>query len=1017
MKDRLTSNNSTRRDFIKQLGLLGFMAGLPPALWSCSTEGTGYKGTGIAPYSVWEEMLLAMQTSPDHLEGRMNMLIQEGNPEAMLRFVRDEIYLMPTTSSSLWGLGKAMRYGISGVLRYGFATPREKAELLHAMFIRANIQSSMVYERTNFEPDDVTAFFYRPIERKFAPSVDKKTLARWSKEMYGENSKSEVVNPDPELKESKMLADRLWDLIPEKEKIRAHTFDFRWDNVRTPVVEFEWEGETKYAHLFDATVPFGSLKNPVGRGAPAEEAVYIDEKISVSVTYRTGVHPQIEKELISAAWNAHELVGNQIVCSFLHGLDLEKQFTTSVGSLRIFTPTLSFQSFDADRPFMEARSFLGNPVTLEGKIIDVSGEKATIGSSTLLAKPNANLQKDIRQIEVKAIPGSYPLVKLHVSPLDVNGDIIEGLSAADFSVSDNSAPAQAILESNQRTPSVLILYDTSLSMPQTYSGENMDAFVASLESAILEKYPNTQITTWKTNSDLYTWLSKASHTSSDLIIFATDGDNGDTYIATKMEKLKFGPPAIVLNVTNTTGRSHNEAFENMAKATNGLVLNAKDQEKTIANVTRYLDDLEISPYVFTYYATDDKISHRVVITADNQRLTASDEYTFDLIANENAEAGEHIVGLYLHVQVGKLNVRRVLAGWDNSIDINRKPSFKDSADVRNMFLGNILIAVEGEGPTLSNALCDVLKYRLSTRKWGEAIIQNYVEKAVEAFAEGVYVYDETLASLMAPLQNAVTSNSFTFAAGPRIAIIKTIPGINREFSSLNFDYLPTSNYVTLSSDPIEGFKTTLEKTAQMAILENNFFGESTFSLLASKNITSSLEARKADWFTQLYREGPDARYWYENIFRGGNSIKFFDRSGSEKAFWRIDERTGELYGMLPDMTGGGTNHIQAQLDELSRVMNMYSLIFSAAGVGSLPIGIVQAYGMMLVKLYAIASEAIIIMDTTGMDEKIIAAMQQFACNVKKEIILATMGPVGTAISGLDNLIGLMGGGGIPGMQC
>jgi hypothetical protein len=143
----------------------------------------------------------------------------------------------------------------------------------------------------------------------------------------------------------------------------------------------------------------------------------------------------------------------------------------------------------------------------------------------------------------------------------------------------------------------------------------------------------------------------------------------------------------------------------------------------------------------------------------------------------------------------------------------------------------------------------------------------------------------------------------------------------------------------------------------------------------------------------------------------------FDQSGTEKSFWRIDGQTGELYGLLPDMTGGGTNHIQAQLDELSRVMNMYSLIFGAAGVGSLPIGIVQAYGMMLVKLYAIASEAIIIMDTTGMDEKIVAAMQQFACNVKKEIILATMGPVGTAISGLDNLIGLMGGGGIPGMQC
>lgn len=1016
MKHRLSSIDSTRRDFIKQMGIVGLVAGLPPALWNCSSESTGYKGTGIAPYSVWEEMLLAMQTSPDHLEGRMNMLIQEGNPEAMFHFVRDEIYLMPTAPNVLRALGKTMRYGIRGVLRYGYATPREKAELLHAMFTRANIQSSVVYERTNFEPDDVPAFFYRPVERTFAPLVDKKTLTRWSKEMNGENSKSKVINPDPDLSESKKLADRLWDLIPEKEKIRAHAFDFRWDNSRTPAVEFEWEGEIKYTHLFDASVAFGSLKNPDGRVSPAEEAEYIDEKINISVTYRTGINPQLENELISASWDAHELVGNQIVCSFLHGLDLEKQLTTSVGNLRVFTPALSFQSFSADKAFMEARSFLGNPVTLEGKIIDVSGEKANIGSSTLLPKPNANLQKEIQQIDLKAIPGSYPMVKLHVSPLDEKGVIIEGLSASDFSVSDNETPVQALLESNRKTPGVLILYDTSLSMPNAYSGKNMDTFVDNLKNSILTKFPDTRISTWKTNSDLYTWLTKASYTSNDLIIFATDGDNGDTYNASKMEMLRFGPPAIVLNVTNTTGRSQKEAFENMAKATNGLVLNAKDQGKTIANISKFMEEMDIPPYVFTYYASGKNIPHKVLVTADDQRIQSDDEYTFDVIPDKDTEAGEQIIGLYLNVQVGRQSIRRVLAGWDNLIDRNRKPYFGDFNDVKNMFLGNMLIAVEGEGPTLSSALCDILNYRLSTRKWGEAIIQNDVEKAVVAFAEGGYIYDEALASLMAPLQNAVTSKSFTFAAGPRIAVIKTWPGINKERSSLNFDYLPTSNYVTLTSDPNEGFKITVEKTAQMAMLENYFFSESTFSLLASKNIVSSHEARNADWFTQLYREGPDARFWYENILRG-DSIRFFDRSGSEKAFWRIDERTGELYGILPDLSGGGTNHIQAQLDELSRVMNMYSLIFSAAGVGSLPIGIVQAYGMMLVKLYAIASEAIIIMDTTGMDEKVIAAMQQFACNVKKEIILATMGPVGTAISGLDNLIGLMGGGGIPGMQC
>jgi hypothetical protein len=1008
----------SRRNFLKQIGLLGLATGMPAVLWKCSSKSTGYNGTGIAPYSVWEEMLMALESSPDHLEGRMNLLIKEGNPQAMFNFVKDEIYLMPTSGNSLRGLGKTMRYGIRGALRTGFATPREKAELLHSMFTKANITSSVIYERTDIQPEEVPSFFYRPVERKFEPVIDKKILNRWSNVMGAEESKSEATNPDPDLTESKKLAEKLWEMIPEKDKIRPQSFDFRWDNYRTPTVEFKWEGETKYAHLFDPKIPFGSLRNESsGSTSAAEAPEYLNEKISISLSCRDGINPQDEKELVQGEWPAYELAGNQVVLSFLHGLNIEKQITTPVGNLRIFTPALSFQSFDADRNFMEARSFLGNPVTLEGKIINISDEKASIGNSTLLAKSDANLQKQIQQIKVKAIPGSYPQVKLHVSPINANGEIIEGLSAADFAISDNVIPVQAILESNQRTPRVLILYDTSLSMPKNYFGENMDAFVASLESAILGKFPDTQITKWETNSDLYTWLSKASHTSNDLIIFATDGDNGDDYDAAKMEKLKFGPPALVLNVNNSSTPQHIESFNNMANVTNGMVLDAKDQQKTIENITRYFEKLEIPPYVFTYRATDKEANHQVQITADNQRVKANVEYSFSLIPDDETVAGEQIIGLYLNVKVGNHNVRRVLSGWDNIVDRDRKPTFKNFTDVQNMFLGNILISVEGEGPTLSAALSDILKYRLSTRKWGEAVIQNEIEKAVEAFQEGGFMYDENLASLMQPLQNAVTADSLTFAAGPRISIVKTWPGINREFSKYSFDFLPTSNYTTLSNNPLEGFKTTLNKTAQLAILENNFFDTNTLSVLAPKNIISSQEANNTDWFRQLYREGPDARFWYEKISRGDGSFKFFDQSATEKAFWRIDERTGELYGLLPDMTGGGTNHIQAQLDELSRVMNAYSLYFSAMGVASLPIGIATVYGLMLVRLYAIVCEALIVMDTTGMNEKIIAAMQQFACNVKKEIMLATLGPVGTAISGLDNLIGLMGGGGIPGMQC
>ena len=67
------------------------------------------------------------------------------------------------------------------------------------------------------------------------------------------------------------------------------------------------------------------------------------------------------------------------------------------------------------------------------------------------------------------------------------------------------------------------------------------------------------------------------------------------------------------------------------------------------------------------------------------------------------------------------------------------------------------------------------------------------------------------------------------------------------------------------------------------------------------------------------------------------------------------------------------------------------------------------YGLTLVKLYAIASEALVVMDTTGMDDRIAKALKDLACNVQKEIMLATMGNAGAIMGGLDNLISQMGG--------
>ena len=76
-------------------------------------------------------------------------------------------------------------------------------------------------------------------------------------------------------------------------------------------------------------------------------------------------------------------------------------------------------------------------------------------------------------------------------------------------------------------------------------------------------------------------------------------------------------------------------------------------------------------------------------------------------------------------------------------------------------------------------------------------------------------------------------------------------------------------------------------------------------------------------------------------------------------------------------------------------------------VGATSLGIVAIYGKTLVQLYAIASEAIMIMDTTGMDEKVMNALKNLAFSVSKEILFGVSGGAGSIVGGLDDLISLM----------
>ncbi|MEO0572925.1 MAG: hypothetical protein AAF039_14550 [Bacteroidota bacterium] len=989
---------NSRRDFFTKMLLASFAAALPPMAVGCGKE-MEFRGSGKSPYKVWEEILHVLGTSPDHLTGRMKALIVEGDPEAMFLFVRDEIQLIPVYDYKI-GSGASYKWGLDYALRSGMATLREKADLLQLMYAEAGISAKVMNERVNISTDVAPGFFFRPFNHQFAPTISKRTFKRWAKELGVEDfTPTNLVTE--KRGEAQQLAQKIWEHLGIEENHSYKSFDFRWPNYDTPTVSFEWQGETKYAHLADPSVLFGQLRNDDNRVSEASAIKENKEKVEVALTYRDSIASTKEKELILGEWRASDLVGRQLDIRFLNNLTLEEQSIVPVGNMRIFTPSMGLQAIDKDISFMAERSVLADPITLSAKRVKSESGILKIDEMSLLGKAHPQLQKEVVSLSSTVSTFGIRNVKLSVSPRDGQANMIEGLEAPDFNITENGKPIKALLQHNQRTPKILIMADQSGSMPYEYRGKYMQAFADKLKKNILEKYPAAIIDYWHTPSSLFTWLLKASQTENDLVVFATDGHNDDEYNPQNESLYRNGPPAIVLNVTNRTSDLYVNTFKKMAELTGGIHLPITAQEEAMHGILKFLEGIEVPPYVFTYNSVE-KTGVRKVKVSVNEDKTA-ETTTYEVAeAKSSTEVGPSIIGVYLTLKYSnQKKVSRVLAGWDYTVYPYKKPTQKMADEVNDLFFGGMQLYFEGNGPTLSAALSDLLKAKLSTRKWGEALLDNDLEKAKKAFQEGQFNISGNALSLMAPLGNATTESSMTIPGGLRIGIQKYSPGFITGTVRSQFDYLPTSAYHTLAINTKEGFKTTLEKTAQLALREAMIFQDNTLAQLLETTWIGLEEAKKQKWFSGRDTEG---RYWYNKVYRGAR-FKVFDKTAEKRAFWQVAPGTGELYGILSNGSGGGEDVWESEVEQYNRIVqnlnnliwvmdNIASRIGGGVGVnpiGGLALGVVARYGELLIKLYALASQAIMIMDASFINEGIRKALAQFACQVKAEIMGAITG--------------------------
>ena len=997
-------HDAARRDFFKQLVLGGSGLLLAPYLFqSCQDE-----PLGRPPFAIWEDMIKMLEQSPDHFMGRRKKLVASKDPKEMTDFVRESFQILPWQSDFLHHAPYGTIYGKQMALRCGLATPREKAEILKDMLVEAGFEAKVVLEQTEITLDEAKAIVYQKYSPDFDPPISKKKMRQWQKALgVVEGEKSVTVIPDF-IANSEALANDLLSKI-DKKYIRDVSVNFRFNKASVPSVVFYEEGVEKYAHIFDPKVPSGELHPSNTNQAFKDAGEFKDQKdedITITLSCRNALDHWNETELVSGTWKLSELLGNQLQVQFLNNMSFEEQAVKTISQISSFTPCLALQDINKDATYLEERSFLGEPISLEGvKILE------EYNPENLPTDEEPGAIAKVQSFEGTVMPQAFPKVRLELSPKDAQGNIVEGLSIGNFEIMDNGQAVSGWMNQNVLSPKILLLYDTSASMPRAYAGEEIKLFLANTENAIKATYPKAQVLLQQTGSNIYTALLKTKQLDVDLILYATDGDNNDQFDPSYTPIYEAGPPAIFLNV-----KPNGVVYQHLRDNMDFVEIPADDQEQTIAEITKIIDRMEFPTYVTTYNTFGEDQDHAVEIKLKDTPHNIKLKYRFPEPSDNLL--GNRMVGLYLTVKrLGENPIKRVLAGYQPHMDFYANPTQltrKMIDSVHEMLLGGAVMAFEREAPTLSIQLTEYLQTLMSNQSWFVAYQDGDIKKAVEEIGKGGLSYPPILLSMMQPIRNNVAENAITYPNGFRSCIVKLTPGYYYEESKISFDFLPTSEYLSVCKSGNGNFEETLKKTAQLAFLEGHVFQDSAYSQLQGKPLLLNKAMGNDEQFSSKVL-GNDYHYFAKQVF-GGGILKLFDSSLEVKSFWNIDPIKGELYGILPNQTGGGTRTIAQQLQELDNVVEGYKKVLATmnlgltvTGLGNLPLGIVATYSLTLVKLYALASQALILMNTTGMDEDISLALQELACNVYKEILYDSLYSAGRAASTIENLIGAMGG--------
>lgn len=754
--------------------------------------------------------------------------------------------------------------------------------------------------------------------------------------------------------------------------------------------------------------------------------------VTITLTGTTTNAPDETFEILRADWTAEDVAGRQVQISFKPFGETLGILASRAGDLRAFTPILSIQALDGETLDPLNAIKMGESITLEGDRLSVtkSGNVFINGEDLGDGAPSGKTD-EVASVDLQVDATCFPDITLNIRPRNAAGRIVDGLSCADFALSDEGQATGHILHSRDRAPKILFLADRSGSMPAAYRGttSEMQALAERVRVVATAIHPGAKVTISGTNSSLWEHLIRAAGSPYNLIVYATDGDlGGREPTEADLAILKAGPKAVIMDVRGRLElrrqRGGQNIFDAMAEATNGSAVDVRNEDTSDAEeaIRLFLEDEGTElPYRLTYRVLD-KITGLRKATATIGPVSGEGQYT---TPSEPARK-QKLASLRLTMKVGGTEVSRILAGHDGRGEVTQQ----DLDELQGAMFGTFLMAIEGSPPPLSIILDDILTAKLSMEPIDRTVAQEPpdLDALISAFEADRKILPGALATLMSrPI--IMSGDGYSFAEqGMRCILYSAHPVMNTDQYRRSVDIMPLSRTFVLAKDRDTMIEKAFEASISLAMAETMMFETSTVSVVGDALLAVINRARFQG--QGLSREAIAEWQEFERSLRAmfpsvGGAIMVAPENGATLAGWAISRETAEVFALLPDGSGGGQQYerIQQVLSELDQVMAVMNLLATAVGsagalsnMGSASLALVAAYGQNLARLYAAASMSILLMDASGIEPALRKALASMACEVAKTIGLGVFSNAGkmagravTIFSVAESTVGMLGG--------